>query len=301
MAVLSRKTPSIGLLVLWTVLMLVVSVPGAAQDGHEEWRSVATSNLAIVELDEGDIIVELNPAFAPLTVARFRQLARQGFYDGQSFYRVIDGFVAQGGDGSDMGNANDEPTIPAEFERAWSGDLRYTLVQSQDLFAKETGLVDGFPVGRDRQDGRIWLTHCPGAVAMARGSDPDSSSTDFYIVIGQAPRYLDRNLNIFGRVILGMDVVQRIRRGDPKNDGMIDDPAMRTTIQRVRLMEDLDPASHLDVQTMNTSSKEFLQMLERRRDRQSDFFDSKPPQVLDVCQLQIRGRRVIRDSASQHD
>ena len=183
--------------------MLLVSLSCVAQDGQEEWRRVAASNLIVMELDEGEVLVELNPAFAPLTVARFKRLVRKGFYDGQSFYRVIDGFVAQGGDGSDMGIANDEPMIPAEFDRAWSDNLRYTTVQSPDLYASETGIVDGFPVGRDREEGRIWLAHCPGAVAMARGVEPASSSTDFYIVIGQAPRYLDRNLTIFGRVVVG--------------------------------------------------------------------------------------------------
>src|SRR5690606_39743658 len=63
----------------------------------------------------------------------------------------------------------------------------------------------------------VWLTHCPGIVAMARNNEPDTGSTDFYIVIGQAPRYLDRNLTIFGRVIDGMEVVQRIHRGDRKS------------------------------------------------------------------------------------
>ena len=78
------------------------------------WRSLNADNTAILQLDEGPVVIELNPTFAPKTIAQFKRLSREGFYDGQSFYRVIDGFVAQGGDGSDMGVANAEPTIKAE-------------------------------------------------------------------------------------------------------------------------------------------------------------------------------------------
>ena len=72
-----------------------------------------------------------------------------------------------------------------------------------DLFARQTGFIEGFAGARDPQGGTAWLAHCPGAVAMARNEGPDTSRTDFYIVIGQAPRYLDRNMNVFGRVVHG--------------------------------------------------------------------------------------------------
>ena len=90
-----------------------------------------------MELGEGRVIIELNPAFAPKTVKQFRQLVEDGFYDGLSFYRVIDGFVAQGGDGSDLGELSDVPLIDAEFERDWSPDLPFRPAQKPDLFAPE--------------------------------------------------------------------------------------------------------------------------------------------------------------------
>ena len=136
---------------------------------------------------------------------------------------MIDGFVAQGGDGSDLGELSNVPLLNAEFEIDWNEEFSYMHVQSPDMFAPETGIIDGFAVARDPSRDKVWLTHCPGTVAMARNDDLDSSRTDFYIVIGQAPRYLDRNMNIFGRVVYGMDVVQRIKRGPILGNGVIQD------------------------------------------------------------------------------
>ena len=254
------------------------------------WRLTDSDNSSILQLDDGLVVIELNPAFAPETVAQFKRLVREGFYDGQSFYRVIDGFVAQGGDGSDMGVANAEPTIKAEFEREWSDQLAFVSVQKPDLFAPETGFVDGFPAARDLKSGTVWLTHCPGTVAMARLDDPHSSSTDFYIVIGQAPRYLDRNLTVFGRVVLGMDVVQRLRRGPASSGGMIDDAKARSTIKSVRIASDILEDGRPIVQVINTNSAEFNTTLDSHRFRDAEFFINTPPPVLDVCQVPNQGR-----------
>ena len=82
-----------------------------------------------------------------------------------------------------------------------------------DLFAPVVGHIDGFAVGRSESLQAEWLLHCPGALAMARDNDPDSGGTEFYIVL-DAQRYLDRNLTVFGRVIDGMQYVQKLKRGD---------------------------------------------------------------------------------------
>jgi cyclophilin family peptidyl-prolyl cis-trans isomerase len=253
-------------------------------------RLTGSDNTAILQLDDGLVIIELNPAFAPETVDQFKRLSREGFYDGQSFYRVIDGFVAQGGDGSDMGVANAEPTIKAEFEREWSAQSAFVSVQQPDLFAPETGFIDGSPVARDSESGKVWLVHCPGAVAMARLDDPDSSSTDFYIVIGQAPRYLDRNLNIFGRVVYGMEIMQRLRRGLSSNGGVIDDAKERSAIRTVRIAADIPAGERPKVEVIDTNSEEFQSILDARRNRDAEFFYHQPPPVLDVCQIPNGGR-----------
>jgi len=133
----------------------------------------------------GLVVIELIPAFAPKTVKQFKQLVKDRFYDGLSFYRVIDSFVAQGGDGSDLGELSNIPLIDAEFEIDWNEEFSYMHVQSPDMFAPETGIIDGFAVARDPSGNKVWLTHCPGIVAMARNDDPDSSRMMTLIPAGQ--------------------------------------------------------------------------------------------------------------------
>lgn len=278
---------------LTLVLLAGLGAFTARADDAMIWREVSADNVVFMDLAEGRVILELNPVFAPDTVAQFRRLVQSRFYDGLSFYRVIDGFVAQGGDGSDLGQLSDVPLIDAEFEIDWDDDLPFVPVQKPDLFAPETGFIDGFGAARDLGDGKVWLTHCPGVVAMARNEDPDSSRTDFYIVIGQAPRYLDRNLTVFGRVLDGMDAVQRIRRGPADANGIIDDDLARSRIQSMRLLSEFPKKDRLHVYVMDTSSKPFTELLEGRRVRTQKFFVHEPPHVLDVCQVPV-GTRVTR-------
>ncbi len=269
------------------LLLGAMAQPVLIAAAEPTWRQVDPENLVLMDLSEGRVLIELNPVFAPKTVAQFRSLAQTRFYEGLSFYRVIDGFVAQGGDGSDLGELSDVPLIDAEFERDWVDSLPFTLAQQPDLFAPLTGFSDGFAVARDPAEKIGWLTHCPGMVAMARNDDPDSSRTDFYIVIGQAPRYLDRNMNVFGRVIHGMDVVQRIQRGPDNNNGILIDETKATRIRSVKLASDLPESDRPTAYVMDTSSEGFVDLLKDRRDRKQRFFQQRPPQVIDVCQVPL--------------
>jgi peptidylprolyl isomerase len=254
------------------------------------WREVAPDNVVFMELQEGRVVIELNPLFAPKAVDQFRRLVQSRFYDGLSFYRVIDGFVAQGGDGSDLGELSEVDELEAEFEIDWHDELPFVLAQQPDLFAPATGFIDGFAAARDADQGKIWLAHCPGIVAMARNDDPGSSRTDFYIVIGQAPRYLDRNLTVFGRVLEGMDVVQRIRRGPADANGVIEDDLGRSRIRAMKLLSEFAKEDRLHVYVMDTSSRPFDRYLDDRRVRRQEFFHHKPPRVLDVCQVPVAAR-----------
>lgn len=254
------------------------------------WREVDPDNLAYLELPGGTVAIELNPTFAPKTVAQFREFVRDRFYDGLGFYRVIEGFVAQGGDGSDLGELSDKPTIDAEFEREWDDSLPWQFAQEPDLYASQTGFVGGFAAARDPGANRIWLTHCPGIVAMARNNDKDSSRSDFYIVIGQAPRYLDRNMNIFGRVIDGMTAVQQIARGPANHNGIFRDETAITRIRSLRLASDIQEEERLSAYVVDTSSVGFADLLDSRRERKHEFFHNGPPKVLDVCQVPLDSR-----------
>jgi peptidylprolyl isomerase len=254
------------------------------------WREVDPDRLVFMELQEGQVVIELNPLFAPKTVKQFKQLVSDGFYDGLSFYRVIDGFVAQGGDGSDLGERSEVPLIDAEFEIDWPEDVAYTQAQAPDMFAPQTGFIDGFAVARDKSDNKAWLIHCPGVVAMARNEGPDSSRTDFYIVIGQAPRYLDRNMNVFGRVIHGMDIVQKIRRGKPADNGIIVDDVTSSRIRKISLGSEIPEEERVTALVLDTGDESFRSYLDDRRNRKQKFFHNRPPKVLDVCQVPMAGR-----------
>ncbi|MCW8927104.1 MAG: peptidylprolyl isomerase [Xanthomonadales bacterium] len=284
--------------ILTTTLALFACI-AQAQD-NLVWNPLDPENTVYLETAEGTAVILLNPDFAPQTVRQFKRLLGEQFYRGLSFYRVIEGFVAQGGDESDLDPAAIKNKLPAEFEIDWpqkprdkeaAGDwvgMSWTPVQEDDLFAPFTGFIDGFPAARDsKKGGKAWLTHCPGTVAMARNEDPDSGGTDFYIVIGQAPRYLDRNLTVFGRVVWGMDVVQRIKRGPALENGVIEEDLDRTWIKRMRLASSLDEEDRLDIYVADTNSEGFIGMLKQRRNRSNKWFHHKPPKVLDVCQVPV--------------
>ncbi len=290
------------LLVLLPATALIGPICVHAQDDLI-WNPLEPDNTVYLELEEGTVIIELNPVFAPKTVKQFKSLLEEQFYRGLSFYRVIDGFVAQGGDESDISDSNTVPALKAEFEINWplkptdkeeAKDwlpMSWTLVQKEDMFAPYTGFIDGFAAGRDaKKAGKVWLTHCPGTVAMARNTDPDTGSTDFYIVIGQAPRYLDRNLTIFGRVVWGMDVVQRIKRGPTLKNGIIHEDLDRTWIKRMRLASSLHADQRLNIYVVDTNSKGFIKTLKKRRNRSDKFFHHQPPKVLDICQVPVPAR-----------
>jgi len=145
-------------------------------------------------------------------------------------------------------------------------------------------------VGKDPKANKVWLTHCPGVIAMARNEDADSSRTDFYIVLGQAPRYLDRNMNVFGRVIEGMDVVQRIHRGPVSNQGVFTDDTASSRIRSMKLLSEIPESGREKAYVMDSTSKAFAEILDDRRIRKHKFFHFKPPKILDVCQIPNAGR-----------
>lgn len=261
-------------------LAVVVPIPAYAS----EWRDVDGDNLVVMDMAHGRVLIELSSQFAPRHAERFRALVRSKFYDGKSFYRVIDGFVAQGGIGEgDDKKLPDWPALKAEFDRNIGIDVDFVALGSPDLFADKVGHVDGFPVGQSRKDKRMWLLHCPGALAMARDNDPDTGGTEFYIPIGHAPRRLDRNLTVFGRVLDGMQYLQKLNRGDPKvESGVIQDAARRDAIVKVQMAADMAEAERPRVQVMDPTSKAFSEFKEQRRNPAPEFYKKVSPN-LDIC------------------
>lgn len=265
-------------------VFLVLSFHSFAQ----EFRPLDPEDALLLKTSEGDVLIELAPQFAPKHVAQIKSLVRKGAYNGKSFYRVIDGFVAQGGLGDDDSIEVPSLKMKAEFS---TDNLSYTLVQKNDLFAPYTAFSGGFGMAMNQDKTIAWLTHCPGTVALARGNDPDSGSADFYIAIGQAPRYLDRIMTIFGRVVMGMDVVQRIKRAKPEEGGIIKSEKDRTIINEALLLSDVQVNPYKMLQIEKTQGKVFADKLHARRSRNHPFFFKKPPAVLDVCQVPLTAKK----------
>ena len=266
---------------------LLMAACGAAPDGvtqdaaSPEWVPIPAENLLLIDTEKGPVTVELNPAFAPEHAARMRALSASGTMDGQRFYRVIESFVAQGGL-KDEAAIEDWATLENENDRPYGGE-RFVPLGNEDLFAPEVGHIDGFPVGRNADLEQEWLLHCPGAMAMARDTDPDSGSTEFYIVL-DAQRYLDRNLTIFGRVIDGMEHVQALKRGERAiENGVIQPPEKGDLIERFRVASDLPEDERPAWEKMDTTSEAFEAFKTSLRVRDNEFFYRKPPEVLDIC------------------
>lgn len=278
-------------LVLAAILALTPGFSGAtAQEtppaAAAEWTPLDPENTLYLETAHGRAVIVLAPWLAPRHVAQIKQLARDKFYDGLRFYRVIENFVAQFGEG-ETADKPPRPTLPMEAD-VFLGDRVFTPVQVNDLFAPQTGFVDGFAMGRLASDGPAFAAHCYGALAMARDDDPNSGTTELYIVNGQAPRHLDRNMTVFGRVVAGMDVIQKVARGDPAvASGVLADQSQATLINRVVLAADLPPAERVPLEMLRTDSAEFASRLTQRRERTQAFFFRRPPAVLDICTVPV--------------
>ena len=150
----------------------------------------------------------------------------------------------------------------------------------------------GFRSDATTKEGRIWIIHCPGTLAFARDDKPDTASTEFYIVIGEAPRRLDRNLSAFGRVISGLQYIQKLERGDPDVDaGVIQDAKKQDPILRARIAADLPAAEQPHFQVMRTESRAFAAKKDEKRNITSTFFFRKPPAILDVCLMPVAVKR----------
>jgi peptidylprolyl isomerase len=283
-AALAQQNPATPIPATSTAAAPVAAVSSA-------WQLLPQENLLYLETDQGRIVILLAPQFAPEHVKRVKQLAKAGFYDGVTFYRVIEGFVAQFGVPEHEWGTRAKLT-PMKAEFSWpvrSGDP-YLLVQRPDLLAEETGFNQGFAVAREQN--QEWLVHCPGVVNMARANEPDTGVADIAIMMGQAPRHLDKNMSAFGKVIWGQYAVNRIRRGEATEGGVIGSAAARTVIKQARLGTDLAPDRQLQLEWLSTTSSEFSQSLAERRSRTHVFYQHKGNGNMDVCYPQVPVRQI---------
>jgi peptidylprolyl isomerase len=252
-----------------------------------DWRPLDPENTLYVELEVGRVVIELAPRFAPQHAANIRQLARQGYYDGLAIIRSQDNFVVQWGDPDStrsLGKAS--ATLPAEFTTSLDPGLPFTPLPDGDGYAAEVGFSDGFPAARDPRTGQAWLAHCYAMVGAGRGNDVESGSgAELYVVTGHAPRQLDRNIALVGRVVAGMEWLSALPRGRGPL-GFYEDPAQHVPIRSVRVAADVPDGERTRLEILRTDTATFAALVESRRNRRDDWY-KMPAGYIDLCNVPL--------------
>ena len=251
-----------------------------------DWRPLDPQNTLYLELPTGRVIIELATQFAPHHAANIEALAREGYYNGTAIVRSQDNYVVQWADPDGKRPIkNAQKTLAAEFERTARG-IPFTPLVDPDTYAPEVGFSDGFPAARDPKFGRAWLVHCYGMVGAGRDNDVDSGGgTELYVVIGHAPRHLDRNVTLVGRVVQGMEMLSDLPRGTGAF-GSYEKPEQRVPIKSMRVAADVPAPQRTELEVLRTDTPTFTAYVEARRNRREEWF-KVPAGHVDVCNVPI--------------
>jgi peptidylprolyl isomerase len=255
-----------------------------------DWRPVDLDNTLYVELPSGRVVIELAPAFAPLHVANIKILARAGYFNGLAVIREQDNYVAQWGD------PDSRHPLPAgigkvapEFDMATPANLPFTRLPDGDVYAPEVGFTNGLPVARSAALHRTWLAHCYAMVGVGRDMDVQSGSgAEMYVVIGHAPRHLDRNVALVGRVLKGVDLLSALPRGSLEM-GFYAKNEKPLPIKSIRVAADVPAAERTSLEVIRTDTPTFAKLVESRRNRHEEFFQV-PTGKIDLCNVPIAVR-----------
>lgn len=222
-----------------------------------DWRTPDPDDLMIIDTNKGRIIVEIVPEVAPAHAERVKALTRLHFYDGLTFFRVIDDFMAQTGDPKNDGTGESElPNLTQEFSFRQGPGGPFVMVVDQTVL--EHGFIKSMPIRSQSsrlaiatRDGKVQAVglHCKGVAAMARAQDPDSANSQFFLMREIYPR-LDGRYTPWGRVISGQDVVKSIKTGEPV-------AAPQDRMITVRLASELKPADRPKVRVIDPNSAWF--------------------------------------------
>jgi len=266
-----------------SLAVLLLTIASAA---WPEWRQPDPENLLYMQLPQGEVVMELAPGFAPKNVANIKVLARERYFDGLAVIRSQDNYVVQWGDPAETEDAakplgSAAASMPPEFQRA-ANEVDLATIASLDAYADIVGFVDGFPAASNGKT--TWLTHCYGMVGVARGNEPDSGNgSSLYVVTGHAPRHLDRNITLVGRVISGIENLTTLPRGTAAM-GFYESAAETTPITRVRLGDDVPDEDRLKIEIMRTDSSEFSDYVKSRTTRTEEWF-LEPTGRIEICNV----------------
>ena len=260
-----------------------------------DWRTLDPENTLYMELAGGRVVIELVPQFAPLHVDNVRKLVRGKYFDGLSIVRSQDNFVVQWADPADADHKKPlaggaQKTLAPEFERRAAG-LQFVALPDPDTYAPQTGFVSGLPAARDKADGTAWLVHCYSMVGAGRDNGVETGpGTEIYVVSGHAPRQLDRNVALFGRVVYGMELLAVMPRG-PAPMGFYDKAEQRVPIREIRMAADVPADQRTKLELLRTDTQTFTDLIEARRNRQDEWYKHKAGRT-DVCNVPLPVRLV---------
>jgi len=267
-------------LALLAALLAIAVQPAAAVAPPDPsvWRALEPDNTLYIDTIHGRIVVELYPEIAPKHVQQVKTLAGRHFYDGLKFHRVIENFMNQGGDPKGDGTgASDLPDIPGEFifrrgmdmpfiEAAFQGGARLGFYKALPIVSQPDQMMTITKDGK----ASAWGLHCPGVASMARGEDPNSANSQFFLMRAAYPS-LDKRYSIWGRVIWGQDAVIKVAVGEP--------PPKPDVMTQVRVASDLPESERAPIYVMRSESPAFRKVIEdTRKARGADF---------SVCDVQI--------------
>jgi peptidylprolyl isomerase len=294
--------------------------PGQIVDAAkaDEWTAIAASDLLVMDLapdgagQERRVVIQLMPApFSQGWIGNIRKLAAAHWWDGTSVYRVQDNYVAQWGDadGEDSAKAkplpeglavvpesdyivsrDDKRINPKDYASAIAKFWRWhTPNPLRDAYAGGSGYWAGWPLANDSES--IWPVHCYAMVGVARDMSPNTGSgSELYTVIGHAPRHLDRNIALVGRVISWIENLSSLPRG-PAPLGVYEDPAQRVPIVSARLASELPETERPRFEYLSTTSESFSRYAEARVNRRDPFF-IRPAGGADICNIPVPVRAV---------
>ena len=285
-----KAVTSVALLALSVTQFAHAQTPAA---DPSEWRTLDPQNTIYMDLDAGRVIIELAPHFAPNHVDNIRKLVREKYFDAQRIIRVQDNYVTQWGD-SDIGKSLKEAkrTLPGEFTRSAVG-FPFQVFPDPDTYAPQVGFSNGFPAARESETGQAWGVHCYGTIGVARGNESDSGGgTELYAAIGHAPRQLDRNITVVGRVVRGIALLSSLPRG-AGNMGFYERRDQHTIIRTMRVAADVPEAEREPLEALRTDSKRFADQTEARRNRKDEWYKVSAGR-LDVCNIPLPVRRVTK-------
>ncbi len=262
------------------------------QSPATDWAPLDPDWTLYMEVPGGRVIIALSPDFSPEHAENVRALARAHYWDGAFITRVQDNYVVQWGRAEDspheLGQARAE-IAAHEYYRSAAG-LPFTRLPDPDSYAPQTGFTNGFWAARNGR-GETWMLHCYGAIGVGRENPPNTgNSSELYTVIGQAPRHLDRNLAMVGRIVQGMELLTALPRGTGPL-GFYENPEQLTAIRSVRLASEVSAGERTHLEALRTDSQTFRDVIDSRRNRREDFF-AEPTGRINVCNVPLPVRPV---------